>query len=112
MPAHDLLRQAEFPADLTHLVLEQLAERLDQFPRKIRSQAADVVVRLDRDRWPAERRCRFYHVGVQRALHQERDVAPHVFRRLLEYIDEGVTDAPSLLLGIFDIGERLEEARP
>src|SRR2546430_1831107 len=27
MPAHDLLRQAELPADLTHLVLEQLADR-------------------------------------------------------------------------------------
>src|SRR5256885_2119750 len=55
MPAHDLLRQAELPADLAHFVLEELAQRLDQLPGKGRSQAPHLMMRFDRDRLTAER---------------------------------------------------------
>jgi hypothetical protein len=47
MAADQLLRQAQFAADLAHLVLEQLAQRLDQLELQVFRQAADVVVRLD-----------------------------------------------------------------
>ena len=39
-----LLGQAEFQAEFTHLVLEQLAQRLDQVELHALGQAADVVV--------------------------------------------------------------------
>jgi hypothetical protein len=38
--------QAEFQADGAHLVLEQLAQRLDQLELHVLGQAADVVVDL------------------------------------------------------------------
>ena len=41
------LRQAQLLADLAHLVLEQVAQRLDQLEAQVRRQAADVVVGLD-----------------------------------------------------------------
>src|SRR3989454_6555680 len=111
MPAHDLLRQAELPADLAHFVLEELAQRLDQLPRKVRSQAPHVMMRLDRDRWAAERRGGLDHVGIQRSLHQESDIPGHVFGRRLEYVDERVADAAPLLFRVFDPRQHLEKAR-
>ena len=52
-----VLRQAQLQAELAHLVLEQVAQRLDQLEAEFRRQPADVVVRLDRRRRPV-RRCR------------------------------------------------------
>ena len=49
----ELLGQAELAAERAHLVLEQLAQRLDQLQVHALGQAADVVVRLDRHRRPA-----------------------------------------------------------
>ena len=74
-PDH-LLRQPQLAAHLPHLVLEQLAQRLQQLERQPLGQAADVVVGLDRHRRPALRRERLDDVGIERALHQE----PHVLR--------------------------------
>src|SRR2546430_4128782 len=112
MPAHDLFRQAELPADLAHFVLEELAQRLDELPRKVRSQAPHVMMRLDRDRWAAERRRGLDHVGIQRSLHQESDIPGHVFGRRLEDVDERVADAAPLLFRVFDTRQHFEKARP
>ena len=49
MAEHHLARQAEREAELAHLVLEQLAQRLEQLEVQRLGQAADVVVRLDGD---------------------------------------------------------------
>src|SRR5688572_19531653 len=56
------------------------------------------------------RRHGFDHVRVQRALHEEARVVPHLLGSILEDINERVTDAPALLLRITDSGERREEA--
>ena len=45
-------RQAELAAEHAHLVLEQLAQRLDQLQLHALGQAADIVVRLDGDAGP------------------------------------------------------------
>lgn len=67
VPHHQHLGDAELPAHLAHLVLEQLAERLQQ-PEAValghaRGEAAHVVVRLDRLAGPLEGQ-RFYDVWV------------------------------------------------
>ena len=111
VPADHLLRQTQLAAHLPHLVLEQLAQRLEQRERQPLGQPADVVVGLDRDRGPALGRERLDHVGVERALHQEAHVVPDRARLGLEDVDEGVADAPPLLLGIGDAGQALEELR-
>ena len=68
----DLGGQPEQLADLAHLVLEQLAQRLDQLEPHVRGQPADVVVRLDRRRRALERH-RLDHVRIERALGEPRD---------------------------------------
>ena len=73
VPPHDLGRQAELLADQPDLVLEEGAQRLDQLELEVLGQAADVVVGLDVGgaRSPAG----LDHVGVERALDEERDLA-------------------------------------
>ena len=44
---HHLLGQAQFLADRPHLVLEEVAQRLDQLEAHVGGQAAHVVVALD-----------------------------------------------------------------
>ena len=65
---HDLLGQPELLADRAHLVLEQLAQRLDELEVHVVGQAADVVVALDVRVVAA---ARLDDVGIQRALHEE-----------------------------------------
>ena len=93
-------------ADSAHLVLEQVAQRLDQLEVHVVGQAADVVVALDRGR---VLRARLDHVGVQRALHEEARVG-QAAGGFLEHADEELADRLALLLGIGDAGEPLEEA--
>ena len=50
--ADEMLGQAELAAERPHLVLEQLAQRLDQLHVHALGQAADIVVRLDGHRGP------------------------------------------------------------
>ena len=66
---HDLLGQPELLADRAHLVLEQVAQRLDELEVHVVGEAADVVVRLDVGVVGA---ARLDDVGIQRALHEER----------------------------------------
>ena len=53
MPPDDGLRQPEFAPEHAHLVLEQFAQRLDQLHAHALGQTADIVMRLDGDRWAA-----------------------------------------------------------
>ena len=95
--------------DLAHFVLEQLAQRLDQLEAHALGQAADVVVALDRRRRPDHRHA-LDHVGIERALGEEVELAD-VLGRVLEDVDELGADDLALLLGIGDAGEPRQEAR-
>src|SRR6185437_5919773 len=108
MPPDEALRQAEFTAELAHLVLEQFAQRLDQFQLHPRRQAADIVMRLDGDARPAGETHRLNDVGIERALRQEIGPA-EFFRFLVEHVDEGSADDLALLFGVFDSGELAKE---
>ena len=86
-----VLRQAQLQAEPAHLVLEQVAERLDQLEAELLRQAADVVVRLDRRRRAVGGAAALDHVGVERALGQELGVLD-ALRLVLEHVDEHVAD--------------------
>ena len=93
-----LLGQAEGEADLAHLVLEEIAQGLDELEGHVLREAADVVVRLDALRrralravWPLS-----IDVGVRRALGDEIDAADLVGFGL-EDADEGLADDAALL---------------
>ena len=92
-----------------HLVLEQVAQRLDELEAEVGRQPADVVVGLDLLGGLRLRRRRFDDVGVERPLRQEVD-PPELGRLLLEDADELVADDPALLLGVLDAGQAGEEA--
>src|SRR3546814_16300886 len=81
MAANQTLRQAELAPERAHLVLEQLAQRLDQLHLHARRQAAHVVVRLDGDAGAAGEGDRLDDVGIERALRQE--IRTTDLRRLL-----------------------------
>ena len=93
-----------------HLVLEQLAQRLDQAEVHALRQAADIVVRLDGDARPLERD-RFDDVRIERAL-SEKIGAAESLGLALEDVDEGRPDPLALLLRVGDAGQALEEERP
>ncbi len=71
---HHRLGQTELEADRAHFVLEQRLQGLDQLELQVVGQAADVVVALDVRGSGAA--ARLDDVGVERALHEELDVAP------------------------------------
>ena len=110
MPADDRLRETELAADLAHLILEQLSQRLDEGELHVRLEPADVVMRLDRHRRAAMRRCGLDDVGIERPLHEELRVVARRRGRIFEDIDEGVADPSPLLLGIFDPRECRQKA--
>jgi hypothetical protein len=108
MAVDHVVRQAERQAELAHLVLEQLAQRLEQLQAERLGQAADVVVALDRLRLLGLGAARLDDVGIDRALGQPL--------RLLqlaggagEHLDELAADDLALLLRIGDAGELAEE---
>jgi hypothetical protein len=75
VPPDQPLGQAELAAQRAHLVLEKLAQGLDQLQLQLQlhplGQAAHIMMRLDGDRGAAEQRARFDDVGIERALRQE-----------------------------------------
>src|SRR5438094_1881131 len=109
MAADDLLGHAEHAPEAPHLVLEELAERLEELEPHPFGQAADVVMALDGGRGAAHRD-RLDDVGVEGPLRQEADVGD-LPRLLLEHLDEGPPDDPPLLLRLLDAAQVLEEAR-
>ena len=82
-----------------HLVLEQLAQRLDQLQVHALGQAADVVVRLDGHRRAAGEGHALDHVGIERALGQELGAA-ELLGLLVEHVDEQRADGLALGLGV------------
>ena len=79
VPPDDVVGQAQEFAELADLVLEQVAQRLDQLEAQFRRQAADVVVQLDVGRRAAAwRMAGFDHVGIERALGQELRVSESI----------------------------------
>ena len=109
MAPDEMLGQAQLAAQRAHLVLEQLAQRLDQLQVHALGQAADVVVRLDGHRRPAGERHALDHVGVERALGQELGAA-ELLGLLLEHVDEQRADGLALGLRVGLAGQRREEA--
>jgi hypothetical protein len=109
MAVDHLARQTERDADPAHLVLEELAQRLDELQLHALGQAADVVVRLDDVRLAGLRARGLDDVGVDRALPQPL----HVFDEsglLLEDLDEQASDDLALRLRLVDALERVEIA--
>ena len=106
-PEH-VVRHAHGLARAAHLVLEQLAQRLDQLELHAFGQAADVVVALDHRARSAHADA-LDHVRVERALHEPLDVLD-LRGVLVEDLDELAADDLALLLGIGDARERVEEA--
>ena len=102
-------RQAEFDAQAPHLVLEQLAQRLDQAQLHVLGQAADIVVALDDVGLAGLAAGRFDHVRVDRALGQPPGVL-QLARLFLEDLDEQVADDLALGLRVGHAFERLEVA--
>ena len=100
---------AQLAAERAHLVLEQLAQGLDQLQVHALRQAADVVVRLDRHRRPARERHALDHVGIERALGQELGAAG-LLGLLVEHVDEERADGLALGLRVGLAGQRVEEA--
>src|SRR5205085_11186619 len=100
--------QAQLAAEGAHLVLEQLAQGLYQLQFHAGRQAADIVMRLDRDGGAAARAYRLDHIGVERALREELDIADLV-RLFVEDVDEGGADRFALFFGVGDAGELFEE---
>src|SRR5205814_992107 len=72
MPPEDVLRDAELGSHAPDLVLEEAAERLDDFERHHLWKNTDVVMRLDASARLRIPRARLDHVGVDRPLHEER----------------------------------------
>ena len=108
LPPDDLVRQAEERAQLADLVLEELAQRLDQLEAHVRGQAAHVVVGLDRGRRTLERH-RLDDVRVERPLGQPRDVT-ELAGFVLEHRDELGPDRLPLDLGIRDTFQLIDES--
>ena len=104
-----LLGQTKFPADAPHLVLKQLAQRLDQLEGQIGRQAANVMMRLD-GRGGASHGHRFDHVGVKGSLHQEPHVA-EMARLHRQRRDELRADPLALDLGIGDARQAFQKSR-
>ena len=95
MAADEALGQAELAAQGADLVLEELAQRLDELQVHPLGEAADVVVALDRDRRAAGEADALDHVGIERALGEELRVAD-LLRVLLEDLDEQAADGLAL----------------
>ena len=95
---HDLLGQPELGAHLPDLVLEQVAERLDELELHLLGEPADVVMALDVGRGA---RAALDHVRIEGALDEEPCVSV-LARDLLEDADELLADRAALLLGVGD----------
>ena len=104
----DIVGQAQVFADHADLVLEEVAQRLDQLEAELGGQAADVVVQLDVGGLAGRPVAGLDHVRVERALGEEpgvRDLAGLG----LEHLDELVADDLALLLRVGHAGQGREE---
>src|ERR1700730_16061147 len=100
--------QSQLTAQFAYLVLEQFAQGLDELQFHAGRQAADIVMRFDRNRGTPEWAHRLDYIGVEGALRQELDIADLV-RLFVEDVDKGGADRLALLFGVGDAGELFEE---
>jgi len=100
---------AELTAEFAHLVLEQHAQRLDQFQLHGLGQAAHIVMRLDGDARAARRRHALDHVGVERALGEKVGVLD-LLALLLEHLDEQPADDLAFSFRVAHAFKRAQEA--
>ena len=108
MAANKRLRQSQFATESAHFVLEQFAQRLDEFHLHARGETADIVMRFDRDRGTARERHAFDHVWIERAL-RKKIRAANFLRFLIEHIDKEFSNRLALHFWIADAFKRIEE---
>src|SRR5262245_460532 len=99
--------EAELAPERPDLVLEQVAQRLDELELHPLGKPPDVVMGLD-DRGGAAHGLRFDAIRKDRSLRQELHVA-EPRRLILEDVDEGLAHDPPLVLGIDDSLQPLQE---
>ena len=100
--------QAQLATQGADLVLEKLAQGLDEFQTHLLRQAADIVVRFDGDRRPARKGHRFDHIRIKRALGQKLGTLDLV-GVFLEHIDEQPPNGLALDLGVRNPFQRAKE---
>ena len=105
MTTQKMLVQAQRGADLPHLELVQILQRLHQSEMQVLGQATHVVMALD----AALVGLRLGDVGPDRALRQPLRIR-HLTRLVGEHIDESLADGLALQLGIGDALAGREEA--
>src|SRR5215469_9387486 len=69
LPLQNLIRHPQITANAPHLILEKIAQRLDQLQLHILGQAANIVVTLDSVRRTMNT-ARLDNIGIERSLHQ------------------------------------------
>ena len=108
MAANECLGQAQFAAQRAYLVLEQLAQRFDEFQAHLFRQAADIMVGFDRHRRPAAETDRFDDIRIQRALRQKFRT-PHGGCMFLEHVDEQPANDLALGFGVRNAAQFAQE---
>ena len=96
----DMGREPQDFAQLSHLVLEQTAQRLDQLESKLLRKPAHVVMQLDVGGRAGKTVTRFDDVRIERSLGEERRTPVDLRGGSFEHIDKAVSDQPALLLRI------------
>ena len=110
MPPDDFLRQAQLLAEDAHLILEQVAQRLDVDQSHALRQAADVVMRLDRMRVRILGGRTLDYVRVQGSVDDVLIVA-ELAGLALENADEPLADDSAFPLRVDNAIESGEELR-
>src|SRR6185503_15936410 len=108
MAEYHVARKTELEPEPAHLVLEELAQRLDQAELHLLRQPADVVMRLDDMRLACSCARRFDHVRIDRALRQPAH-AFELVRFLFEHLDEEPPYYLALVLGVRDATQTVEK---
>src|SRR3954470_11822378 len=99
MAVHHLARQAERHAKLANLVLEELAQRLEELEVKGFGKTTDIVVGLDGRRLLSLAARRLDDVRIDRALREPLCVL-YLLGLALKHFDEMLADDLALGLGV------------
>ena len=108
LPINDLFRQAKLQAHTAHLVLEQVAQRLDKAEFHVLRQSADIVMGLNFCGHGVIGRLALDDIRIERTLREEVNGAD-AGGFLVEDANELFADNFALLLGVYDAPERAEE---
>src|SRR2546423_3593044 len=105
MSKRHVMREPKRDAELTDLILEKLAQRLEELEMQRVRQPSNIVMRFDAHRFLCLCARRFDYVGIDRALSEPLGI-PDSGRLPLENLDEVFADDFALLLGIGYASER------